>query len=96
MKGFGGVMSVLLKGDHSAAQSLITSLKLAKCAVSLGGADTLIVHAVTMWGHQHSVEQRWSAGISDGLVRISVGIEDEHDLIADFSHVRNVKSRIEM
>ena len=85
MKGFGGVMSVVLKGDHSAAQNLITSLKLAKCAVSLGGADTLIVHAATMWGHQHSVEQRRSAGISDALVRISVGIEDERDLIADFS-----------
>jgi cystathionine beta-lyase/cystathionine gamma-synthase len=84
MKGFGGVMSVLLKGDQGAAQSLISSLKLAKCAVSLGGADTLIVHAATMWGHQHTVEQRRAAGIGDGLVRISVGIEDERDLIADF------------
>ncbi len=85
MKGFGGMMSVVLKGDHSAAERLITSLKLAKCAVSLGGVDTLIVHAATMWGHQHSAEQRRAAGISDGLVRISVGIEDERDLIADFA-----------
>jgi O-acetylhomoserine (thiol)-lyase len=38
-----------------------------------------------MWGHQHSPEQRRAAGISDGLVRISVGIEDERDLIADFA-----------
>lgn len=78
-------MSVVLKGDHTAAERLITSLKLAKCAVSLGGVDTLIVHAATMWGHQHSAEQRRAAGISDGLVRISVGIEDERDLIADFA-----------
>lgn len=85
MKGFGGMMSVVLKGDHTAAERLITSLKLAKCAVSLGGVDTLIVHAATMWGHQHSAEQRRAAGISDGLVRISVGIEDERDLIADFA-----------
>ena len=85
MKGFGGVMSVVLKGDHSAAARLINSLKLAKCAVSLGGVDTLIVHAATMWGHQHSAEQRRAAGITDGLVRISVGIEDERDLIADFA-----------
>ncbi|HEX6715774.1 MAG TPA: aminotransferase class I/II-fold pyridoxal phosphate-dependent enzyme [Pyrinomonadaceae bacterium] len=85
MKGFGGMMSVELKGDDSAAARLINFLKLPKCAVSLGGVDSLIVHAATMWGHQHSAEQRRAAGISDRLVRISVGIEDERDLIADFA-----------
>jgi methionine-gamma-lyase len=85
MKGFGGMMSVVFKGDYAATETLITSLKLAKCAVSLGGVDTLIVPAATMWGHQHSPEQRRAAGISDGLVRISVGIEDARDLIADFA-----------
>ena len=85
MKGFGGMMSVVLKGDLEVAERLITSLRLAKCAVSLGGVDTLIVPAATMWGHQHSPEQRRAAGISDSLVRISVGIEDERDLIADFA-----------
>ena len=78
-------MSVVLKGDLTTAVRLINSLKLAKCAVSLGGVDTLIVHATTMWGHQHSTEQRRASGISDGLIRISVGIEDEKDLIADFA-----------
>lgn len=85
MKGFGGVMSVELKGDEHAAARLIHSLKLATCAVSLGGVDTLIVHAATMWNHHHSAEQRRAAGISDRLVRISVGIEDERDLISDFA-----------
>jgi methionine-gamma-lyase len=85
MTGFGGMMSVVLKGDRDAASRLISSLKLAKCAVSLGGVDTLIVHASTMFSHQHSAEQRRAAGITDGLVRISVGIEDERDLIADFA-----------
>jgi len=85
MKGFGGMMSVELKGDERTAARLINSLRLATCAVSLGGVDTLIVHAATMWGHQHSVEQRRAAGISDRLVRISVGIEDEQDLISDFA-----------
>jgi len=85
MKGFGGMMSVVLKGDRDAASRLISSLKLAKCAVSLGGVDTLIVHASTMFSHQHSAEQRRAAGITDCLVRISVGIEDERDLIADFA-----------
>lgn len=85
MKGFGGVLSVVLKGDDGTAARLIRSLRLAKCAVSLGGVDTLIVHASTVFGHQHSAEQRHDAGISDQLVRISVGIEDERDLIADFA-----------
>jgi cystathionine beta-lyase/cystathionine gamma-synthase len=85
MKGFGGVMSVELKGDEHTAARLINSLKLATCAVSLGGVDTLIVHAATMWNHHHSAEQRRAAGISDRLVRISVGIEDEQDLISDFA-----------
>lgn len=85
MKGFGGVLSVVLKGDDGTAARLIRSLRLAKCAVSLGGVDTLIVHASTVFGHQHSAEQRRAADISDQLVRISVGIEDERDLIADFA-----------
>lgn len=84
MKGFGGVMSVILKGDEHTAGNLIRSLSLAKCAVSLGGVDTFIAHASTVFGHQHSAAQRRVAGINDGLVRISVGIEGERDLIADF------------
>lgn len=78
-------MSVELKGDEHTATRLIKSLRLATCAVSLGGVDTLVVQAATVWGHQHSAEQRRAAGISDGLVRISVGIEDEQDLISDFA-----------
>ena len=85
MKGFGGMMSVVLHGDEQVPARLINSLQLAKCAVSLGGVDTLIVPAATMFAHQHSAEQRRAAGIGDRLVRISVGIEDERDLIADFA-----------
>lgn len=85
MSGFTGMMSVVLKGDYSAAEKFISSLKLAKCAVSLGGVETLIAHVAAMWGHQHTPEQQRAAGISDTLVRISVGIEDEQDLLADFA-----------
>ena len=84
MKGFGGMMSVIVKGGFPAVNALITSLKFAKCAVSLGGVETVITHVAAMWGHQHSPEQRRALGIEDGLVRISVGVEDEHDLLADF------------
>jgi cystathionine beta-lyase/cystathionine gamma-synthase len=85
MCGFTGMMSVELKGDFHAVESFITSLKLAKCAVSLGGIETLVAHVAAMWSHQHTPEQRRAAGISDGLVRISVGVEDERDLLADFA-----------
>ena len=84
MSGFGGMMSVVLKGGFPAVHDLITSLKLAKCAVSLGGIETVITHVAAMWGHQHTPEQRRALGIEDGLVRISVGVEDERDLLGDF------------
>ena len=85
MSGFTGMMSVVLKGDYSVAESFINSLKLAKCAVSLGGVETLVAPVAAMWSHQHTPEQRRAAGIGDTLVRISVGIEDERDLLADFA-----------
>jgi len=85
MSGFSGMMSVELKGDFGAVESFIKSLKLAKCAVSLGGLTTLVVPVAAMWSHQHTPEQRRAIGIADGLVRISVGAEDERDLLADFA-----------
>ena len=85
MSGFTGMLSVELRGDAGAVESFVTSLKLAKCAVSLGGLATLVVPVAAMWSHQHTPEQRRAAGIGDGLVRISVGAEDERDLLADFA-----------
>jgi cystathionine beta-lyase/cystathionine gamma-synthase len=85
MSGFTGMMSVELKGGPAAVKSFVESLKLAACAVSLGGLTTLVVPAAAMWSHQHTPEQRRAAGIGDGLVRISVGAEDERDLLADFA-----------
>jgi methionine-gamma-lyase len=85
MSGFGGMMSIELKGGFENVNAFISKLKLAKCAVSLGGVETVVAHVAAMWGHQHSAEQRRAAGISDGLVRISVGVEDEKDLITDFT-----------
>ena len=85
MSGFTGMMSVELKGGAGAVKSFIQSLKLAECAVSLGGLTTLVVPAAAMWSHQHTPEQRRDAGIGEGLVRVSVGAEDERDLLADFA-----------
>jgi cystathionine beta-lyase/cystathionine gamma-synthase len=85
MSGFTGMMSVELEGDARAAETFVGSLKLAKCAVSLGGVETVVVPVAAMWSHQHTPEQWRATGIADGLVRISVGVEDERDLLADFA-----------
>ena len=85
MDGYTGMLSVELKGGYAAADGLISGLRLATRAASLGGFETLVVHPASMWSLQLSAETRQSTGINDGLVRISVGLEDEADLIADFA-----------
>ncbi|MFN0085410.1 MAG: trans-sulfuration enzyme family protein [Blastocatellia bacterium] len=84
MSGFTGMLSVELRGGYAAADKLISSLKLATRAASLGGFETLVVHPASMWSLQLSPEQRQATGINDGLVRVSVGLEDEVDLLRDF------------
>jgi methionine-gamma-lyase len=84
MSGFTGMLSVELRGGYTAADKLISSLKLATRAASLGGFETLVVHPASMWSLQLSRELRESTGINEGLVRISVGLEDEVDMIRDF------------
>ncbi|MGA1369548.1 MAG: trans-sulfuration enzyme family protein [Blastocatellia bacterium] len=85
MDGFTGMLSVELHGGAPAAERLIASLRLATRAASLGGFETLVVHPASMWSLQLSPEVRAASGIHDGLVRISVGLEDESDLLADFA-----------
>ena len=84
MGGFTGVLSVELRGGYAAADKFISSLKLAARAASLGGFETLVVHPASMWSLQLSRELRESTGINEGLVRISVGLEDEVDMLRDF------------
>jgi len=85
MSGFTGVLSVELKGGYEAAARFIASLKLGIYAASLGGFETLLVHPAAMWNKTLTAEQRQAMGVGDGLVRISIGLEDEADLIADFT-----------
>jgi cystathionine beta-lyase/cystathionine gamma-synthase len=79
------MLSVELRGGYSAAETFISSLKLAARAASLGGFETLVVHPAAMWSLQLSPEQRRATGISESLVRISLGLEDEGDLMRDFA-----------
>ncbi|HPG34113.1 MAG TPA: PLP-dependent transferase, partial [Lentimicrobium sp.] len=83
MDGFGSMISFELKGGLTAGKVLMDNVKLAILAVSLGGVETLIQHPASMTHSKVPHEAKIKAGISDGLVRYSVGIEDVDDLIAD-------------
>lgn len=85
MSGFTGILSVELRGGYDAAEAFIRRLKLATYAASLGGYETLVVHPAAMWRQQVSDDQQSSTGVSDSLVRISVGLEDERDMLNDFA-----------
>jgi methionine-gamma-lyase len=85
MSGFTGILSVELRGGYEMAEAFIGKLKLAQYAASLGGYDTLVVHPAAMWRQQVSVERQSATGVSDSLVRISVGLEGERDLLQDFA-----------
>jgi methionine-gamma-lyase len=79
----GGMMSFELKGGVSEGAVVMNSVKLCKLAVSLGDAETLIEHAASMTHSTYTPEELCLAGISEGLVRLSVGLEDPEDIIAD-------------
>lgn len=89
MDGGGGMVVLELDGGYEEARDFAGRLKLARLAVSLGGTETLVVHAASMIHSQLSAEDRAAAGISDRLVRISVGLEDPEDIIADLDQALN-------
>ena len=84
MSGFGGMFSFELKGSMKDAMRFTESLKVATLGASLGAVETLVVQPATMTHTQLTSEDRRKTGISDTLIRVSVGIEDAEDLIADF------------
>jgi cystathionine beta-lyase/cystathionine gamma-synthase len=84
MRGFGGLISIAL-GSLENARTVLNSVRLMALAESLGGVETLISHPATMTHGSVPAERRQEIGITDDLVRISVGIEDVEDLIADIS-----------
>jgi methionine-gamma-lyase len=85
MGGFGSMISFELKGGLEAGRVLMDNVRLATLAVSLGGVETLIEHPASMTHAGMSRDDRLEGGITDGLVRYSVGIEDAEDLIADLA-----------
>lgn len=89
MHGFTGMLSVDVNGGYAGAEKMIASLQLGIRAASLGGFETLVVHPAAMWSLQLTPEQQRATGISESLVRISVGLEDTPDIIADFEQALN-------
>ncbi len=83
MSDFGGMLSFELKGGFKAAEKMLNSVQLATLAVSLGNVDTLIQHPAGMTHAHVPPEVRQEMGISDGLIRLSVGIENVDDILAD-------------
>jgi cystathionine gamma-lyase len=83
MRDFGGMISISIKGGRDAALKFMTRTKLFSLAESLGGVESLVCHPATMTHASIPVDIRLARGIDDGLVRLSVGIEDVGDLRAD-------------
>jgi len=83
MNGFGGIIAFDVKGGLEAGKKLLNSLELCALAVSLGDTETLIQHPASMTHSPYTVEERAAAGITEGLVRISVGLEEADDIISD-------------
>ncbi len=85
MDGFGGMIAFELEGGYESGIHMMNRLNLIRRAVSLGDAETLIQHPASMTHSTYSPEERVAHGISDGLVRLSVGLEDAQDILADLA-----------
>jgi methionine-gamma-lyase len=85
-KGPGGMITFELEGGFEAGQVLMNSVKLCQLAVSLGGVESLIQHPASMTHYSMGKEGRLAGGITEGLVRLSVGIENVNDIIADLEN----------
>jgi cystathionine gamma-lyase len=83
MSGFSGMVSFTLRGGAEAAYAAVQKTEVFHFAESLGGVESLITHPATMTHAAIPLEQREARGVTDGLMRLSVGIEDKEDLIAD-------------
>jgi len=89
MSGFSGMISFELTGGIPAGKIVMNSVKLAKLAESLGAVETMITHPATMTHADVPKDEREARGLTDGLVRLSVGIENPDDILADLEQALN-------
>jgi methionine-gamma-lyase len=83
MEAPGGMVSCRVKGGYEAAARVIDSLEMISIAVSLGDVETLVEHPASMTHASYSLEERRKAGITENLIRFSIGLEDPEDIIRD-------------
>ncbi|MFN3912468.1 methionine gamma-lyase [Hyphomonas sp.] len=93
MAGFGGMIALELKGGLEAGIAMMNRLQMIRRAVSLGDAETLVQHPASMTHSTYSKDERLAHGISDGLVRLSVGLEDAEDILADLADALGTNER---
>lgn len=93
MSAFSGLVTADFAGGHDAASRFVSSVRLARRAPSLGGVESLAIHPAAMWARSLSADQMAAMDITPGLVRLSIGLEDERDLLDDFDRaLQQVKS----
>lgn len=92
MSGFSGMITFDLKGGTEAGKTLMNNVKLCGLAESLGAVETMITHPATMTHAEVPAEDRHARGLTDGLVRLSVGIEDVEDILADLEQALEAAS----
>jgi cystathionine gamma-synthase len=86
MTGFGAVVTFELDGDLAVCNRFLDNLKLCYIGPSLGGCETLITHPATVTYYNCTREERYELGILDNLFRLSVGLENPEDIIADLDN----------
>lgn len=94
MSGFGGMIAFELEGGLAAGHALMNRLEMIRRAVSLGDTETLIQHPASMTHSTYTPEERMVHGISDGLVRLSIGLEGVGDILADLEQALSEHSKL--
>jgi methionine-gamma-lyase len=84
MRQFGTVLAFELTGGRDAARHLLDGIRLARRATSLGGPETLVCHPMTTTHASMSPDEQAESGVTAGLMRVSIGLEDAGDIVADF------------
>ncbi|MDD3420430.1 MAG: cystathionine gamma-synthase [Candidatus Gastranaerophilales bacterium] len=96
MKGFGGMISFKIKGGYEEAEKFVTSLKIFSLAESLGGVESLVSYPAAMTHASVPPEERKKRGITDNLIRLSVGIENAEDLLEDIEQALAQSAQISL
>ena len=92
---YGGVLSFGVKGDLKSTTKVVDSLKLASNLANVGDAKTLVIHPASTTHQQLTEKEQLESGVTPDLVRVSVGIEDVRDIIADLEAALRVGSDLE-